>query len=211
MVRGSHYLNQGARPAKRPTTFADPNTPTRQRLLKAGRKLFATHGYAGASVRDITAAAGANLSAVTYHFGVKENLYITILQSIVGPLAHTISGIVTYHRPPLERIERVVRTVFEYIGQNPDLPSFMVREMSAFPPSGPLVQMLERVIPDMAAVIAEGQRQKSIRPGDPTLMVLSIFAQPVYLYLTRKATGIPMNDERVVEHAVAFVRAGLER
>ncbi len=38
-------------------------------------RLFARNGYAGTSVRDITAAAGCNLAAVSYHFGGKVGLY----------------------------------------------------------------------------------------------------------------------------------------
>jgi AcrR family transcriptional regulator len=48
---------------------------TRDRLLDAAEELFAEHGYAGTSVREITAAAGCNLAAVNYHFGTKRNLY----------------------------------------------------------------------------------------------------------------------------------------
>jgi AcrR family transcriptional regulator len=48
---------------------------TRGRVLDAAEELFAEHGYAATSVRDITAAAGCNLAAVNYHFGSKRNLY----------------------------------------------------------------------------------------------------------------------------------------
>ena len=48
---------------------------TRQRLLEVAERLFADQGFAGTSVRDITAEAGANLAAINYHFGGKENLY----------------------------------------------------------------------------------------------------------------------------------------
>ena len=42
---------------------------TRERLLSAGERLFATRGIDAVSVRDITDAAGANLAAINYHFG----------------------------------------------------------------------------------------------------------------------------------------------
>lgn len=49
---------------------------TRERLLGAAEKLFSARGYAAVSVRDIAADAGANLSAIKYHFGSKEDLYL---------------------------------------------------------------------------------------------------------------------------------------
>lgn len=47
---------------------------TKQRILGAAEELFARQGFDGASLRQLTAAAGVNLAAVNYHFGSKENL-----------------------------------------------------------------------------------------------------------------------------------------
>ena len=47
---------------------------TCQRLLDAAEALFAEHGFADTSLRAITARAEANLAAVHYHFGSKDEL-----------------------------------------------------------------------------------------------------------------------------------------
>lgn len=47
---------------------------TRQKILGAAEVLFAERGFAGASLRQVTAAAKVNLAAVNYHFGSKDNL-----------------------------------------------------------------------------------------------------------------------------------------
>lgn len=52
---------------------------TRDRILDAGERLFAEHGYA-ASLRGITSAAGVNLAAVHYHFGSKEELLVAVVR-----------------------------------------------------------------------------------------------------------------------------------
>lgn len=51
-----------------------PPSDTREALLDAAQRLFAERGIGGASLRAITGAAGANLAAVSYHFGSKEGL-----------------------------------------------------------------------------------------------------------------------------------------
>jgi AcrR family transcriptional regulator len=48
---------------------------TRDKLLEAAERLFLKKGYEGVSIRDITDSAGANVAAINYHFGGKENLY----------------------------------------------------------------------------------------------------------------------------------------
>jgi TetR/AcrR family transcriptional regulator, regulator of cefoperazone and chloramphenicol sensitivity len=48
---------------------------TPSKVLQAAGKIFAERGFDGATVRDICAAAGANLASVNYYFHDKETLY----------------------------------------------------------------------------------------------------------------------------------------
>jgi len=59
---------------------------TRQRLMEVGGRLFAESGFDSVSVREITREAGANLGAITYHFGSKAELFRTILVEKIQPL-----------------------------------------------------------------------------------------------------------------------------
>ena len=47
---------------------------TKDRILGAADELFAQHGFAGTSLRQVTSRADVNIAAVNYHFGSKENL-----------------------------------------------------------------------------------------------------------------------------------------
>src|SRR6059036_3181340 len=59
---------------------------TRARILDAAERLFAEHGYDGASLRDITAQAGVNLAAVNYHFRTKESLIQAVFARRLAPV-----------------------------------------------------------------------------------------------------------------------------
>ncbi|MBB5357205.1 AcrR family transcriptional regulator [Rhodanobacter sp. ANJX3] len=52
----------------------NPSGSTKERILGAAESLFAQRGFDGASLRQLTSAAGVNLAAVNYHFGSKEKL-----------------------------------------------------------------------------------------------------------------------------------------
>lgn len=60
-----------------------PSVETRQRLLEAGVRLFAEHGFKGVSVRDLSTAAEVNIAAINYHFGGKRGLYRAIFEAIL--------------------------------------------------------------------------------------------------------------------------------
>ena len=59
---------------------------TKDRLLDAAEALFMEHGFEATSLRAITAAAGANLAAVNYHFGSKEALFEAVLTRRLDPM-----------------------------------------------------------------------------------------------------------------------------
>ncbi len=62
----------------------EPNDPahakTRLQLIEAAGEVFAEVGYQNATVREICRRADANVAAVNYHFGDKENLYIEVIR-----------------------------------------------------------------------------------------------------------------------------------
>lgn len=49
--------------------------------------MFATHGYAGASIRTIAKAAKVNVATLAYHFEDKDGLYVTVCQRLHEDLA----------------------------------------------------------------------------------------------------------------------------
>lgn len=52
---------------------------TRERLREAASQLFAQRGFRGASARAISAQAGTNAAAISYHFRGKRGLYEAVL------------------------------------------------------------------------------------------------------------------------------------
>lgn len=59
---------------------------TRNEILDAAERLFAHQGHDNTSLRQITGAAGVNLSAVNYHFGSKDGLVHAVFQRRVAAL-----------------------------------------------------------------------------------------------------------------------------
>jgi len=71
-------------PASSPAPAADPTGNTRQAILDAAKEAFSTKGYAGAGVREITAAAGVSMALVNRYFGSKERLFEEALAEMLG-------------------------------------------------------------------------------------------------------------------------------
>jgi TetR/AcrR family transcriptional regulator, regulator of cefoperazone and chloramphenicol sensitivity len=85
---------------------------TRQRVLDAAAQLFADRGYNYVTIRDICAAANANVAAVNYYFHDKWGLYKELIQTIIEDSkrrqqeAHeSLPG-----TPPEERLRKYIHT-----------------------------------------------------------------------------------------------------
>ena len=65
----------------------DAPPSSRERLLAAARRLFATHGYNGVSVRDIASAAEVNSASIGYYFGGKEGLLTEVYRLAAEPIS----------------------------------------------------------------------------------------------------------------------------
>ena len=59
---------------------------TKDRILDSAEKLFAEHGFAATSLRQITADASVNLAAVNYHFQSKDSLILAVLMRKLEPI-----------------------------------------------------------------------------------------------------------------------------
>ncbi|MBX7258487.1 MAG: CerR family C-terminal domain-containing protein [Candidatus Hydrogenedentes bacterium] len=55
---------------------------TRQRILEEACKVFGEKGFRDATHADICSRAGANVAAINYYFGTKENLYRAVFEHL---------------------------------------------------------------------------------------------------------------------------------
>jgi len=132
-----------------------PGSETRNRLIVAAAEVFAEQGFRHARVSDICERAQANIAAVNYHFGDKENLYLAVVQKLdeeskadapymqIDPNASAEEKLHTFVR---EFLGVLLRT-----GPSTWLGKLMAREMME--PTAALDYMIEHVIPPVDGVV----------------------------------------------------------
>lgn len=76
----------------------------RLRLIAAGRQAFAAHGYAAASMDELTASVGLTRGALYHNFGDKKGLMAAVVHEIDGAMAQKAHEIGALKSDPWEAL-----------------------------------------------------------------------------------------------------------
>jgi AcrR family transcriptional regulator len=206
-----------------PATGAGDLDDTPERLLGAAAATFVEHGFRGATVREICHRAGANVAAVNYHFGGKEELYTAVLRRAYQESIerHDPRGGLPAGAPARERLLAFVRSFLWRILNESDserLGRLMSREIME--PTAALDVLAERDVRPVARIL-EGIVREILGPGATAqtvrLSVLHIAGQCLFHHHSRpiidrlfpEQTYTPADIEAVAAHITDFSLAGL--
>lgn len=96
-------------------------------LLDAAARLFARHGYAATSMRDIGLEAKMLSGSVYYHFPSKEELLLAVYAAGVKDLEDATTAAVQRESDPWLRLEALCRTHLETVLRESDYAQVLIR------------------------------------------------------------------------------------
>jgi AcrR family transcriptional regulator len=146
-----------------PATIPQPKLPhaprgedTRGRLLQAAGAVFARHGFANATVREIVSMAGTNIASVNYHFRDKEGLYVAAFRDAFERSLHRVPPPLGREGPADARLRAFVLAMLRRMAHEDGddvLGRLLAREMAE--PSGLLAREIEGMVrPQFEALCA---------------------------------------------------------
>jgi TetR/AcrR family transcriptional regulator len=188
----------------------------RSRLVEEGTRLFAERGLHGVSVRELSQAAGASISMISYYFGSKEGLYKSVLQEQFACFDQ-IEDIRQKGADPMVVIEGYLRWTIHRHRNNPYLLRFYTSELTnptdcfatiVSPAIGNVIRILSEVV---TAGIKQGQFRQDI---DAVNAALALAGMVNYFFLSILATKslinhLPSQDEQLINQYVAIFTEGI--
>src|SRR4029077_14659610 len=100
----------------RPRSSRLPRHERRRQLLDAALEVFVSQGYHAAAMDDIAERAGVSKPVLYQHFPGKLELYLALLDEIVGTLVETVGGALRSNADPKQRVAATFGAYFEYVG-----------------------------------------------------------------------------------------------
>jgi TetR/AcrR family transcriptional regulator, regulator of cefoperazone and chloramphenicol sensitivity len=198
---------------------------TKQRLLAAASEVFAARSYRDATIAEICEQAGANIAAVNYHFGSKENLYVETWRYAFDESmrAHPPEGSTAPDAGPRERLRARIVALLKRISDTANR-EFSIVHQELANPTGLLAEVRHRELQPLHEKMEDLVRQL-LAPGGTSrqahFCTISIVSQCITPMLVRRLTehdrqsgaaGAPFIDdvEAYAEHVVAFSLGGIE-
>ena len=196
---------------------------TRERLIQAAARLFADRGFADVTVREICAAADANVAAINYHFRDKLGLYAEVVQAAIRAMRETSDAVRQagdVRETPEQKIGEYVRVFMRRVidsGPATWIHKLMNREMQQPTEALDLVveQALRPRLEYLGGLIAE---MLECPPNDPRVLrsVVSIQGQCLLFVPSEVGTRLFPDFERtfgtadaLAAHVTDFSLAGI--
>lgn len=188
----------------------------RGKLMEVGTQLFAERGLNGVGIRELSQAAGASISMVSYYFGGKEGLYSAVLQEQFACFDE-IENVMGEQAGPVEMIEAYVRWTIQRHRNNPHLLRFYTSELTnpTLYFSTIVSPAIGKVISILAKIVEEGIRQGTFRRDIHAVnAALALAGMVNYFFLSTLATEdlishSPEQDEELVHQYLAIFTRGV--
>lgn len=148
-----------------------------QRIFDAAESVFARHGYRGASIQAIAAAAGLPKSNVLYYAGSKRRLYVTLLERTMWRWNAMLSEI-SADDDPVEVLEAFIRSKMRLSQTHPQSSRLFANEILQGAPflKESLFGEMREWVDVRAKVFNQWAEQGLMDPVDPVWLIFLIWS-----------------------------------
>lgn len=187
-------------------------------ILDAALALFSEQGFDGTRMEDVARRAGLSKGAVYLYFPSKKALLEGLIRRAISPVADSVLGqLEGYRGDPRPIIARTLQALGARLAEPgvAAVPKIILREAITAPEIAEMyrTEVLDRAIPALTALLAQGVEGGYIHPVDPELTVRSIVG-PVLLHILlsevfgiRPAGGLDV--ERLIRNHIDILGRGL--
>jgi TetR/AcrR family transcriptional regulator len=147
-------------------------------ILAAAEQVFARHGFEGATMAQLAAAAGLPKANLHYYFGTKEGLYRAVLEGILALWLQDAAAWITPERHPADGLAGYVRAKLAHSRLRPHASRIFAGELLRGAPHIMLYLGLElrHRAAELARVIEGWSARGLMDPVNPVHLLFNIWA-----------------------------------
>ena len=111
----------------------ESNRSVEEDIIRSARHVFVEKGYDGATMREIAAGAGINISMLHYYFRSKDNMFDIVFEDVFRRMYGKIFEAIADDKDIFEKISAIVGLYVDTLVAEPRLPNFIFNEVTQRP------------------------------------------------------------------------------
>jgi len=178
----------------------------RQRLIRAGRRLFAEKGYSGTGVREIAAEASVSIGLIRTHFGSKAGLREEIDRQVIAQIEELCSR-ATRHLGT-EALEHLIEDAVEWVERERDALLYLRTSLMERTPGSQA--LLRELLEIMRRFVQINRRRGLLQDGvdeewAAIYLVIDFLGPAVLEPFSEQEFGMSMYHREMVKRRSAFM------
>jgi AcrR family transcriptional regulator len=178
-------------------------TNVEKKIINAARLLFYKNGYEGTKMRSIADTAQVNLAMLHYYFRKKEAIFMIVFDEAFNSLFKRIHKSLLADVDFFERMRLLVSSYIDVASQNPELPLFVLHEVSKKPKL--VMDIMNKhkqnnsTTADLGIFFAEVQKaiqNRLIKQIDPRVLFMDILSLTIFPYLSTSLLSPLFKDKK---------------
>lgn len=219
MATESRHIRGTAAASNRQPKFRRRAAARPDEVLDAAAELFTRQGFAKTTVDQIASRAGLSKGAVYLYFPSKKALLAGLVRRAIVPAADQVLELVaSYHGDPRPVIAQVMNLMAHSLTNKQVLavPKLVIREAVNAPEIAQMYrqEVLDKAIPALTGLIAQGVASGHIRAVDPELTIRSVVGPLMLHIMLAEVFEIQPSDgfafDRLITNHLTILFAGLE-
>ena len=181
-------------------------------LLNSAQTLFLRKNYADLTMEDVAAEAGVTKSAIYYHFGSKESLYMAMMLSFLQEMQDIFQTAIEIPGTCRERLRRLTEVFWELPREKRDIMKLVRRDINTFkdPVRSQLIQAYQSALPEQIEIIMrEGIQNGEWASSDPRLLSW-LYVANVEVILTPYAEHIFDTQDEMLDFVIHLFFKGAD-
>lgn len=162
------------------------NTETELKIVASAEKLFYQKGKAGTSMQDIADDAGINRTLLNYYFRSKDQLFEAVFRKAMAGFVPSLASMLNSDMSFEDYVPKLIQTVIDTMIENPQIPIFVLQELSSNPERMPQVIKEMGIDPGIALSKMEAERGtgSEFQP-DPRQVIINLLSLCIFPFAAR--------------------------
>lgn len=186
---------------------------TQEKIFKAASEIFEEKGFAAARMQEIADRAGINKALLHYYFRSKELLFEAVFQVLLKKMFEKILSVFMMDISFEKKIKLYYEEHINILIRNPNLPLFLLNEISHNPELGKGIRETLRYA-EMRDVIyrkhAKEIRKYGIRKGELPQLMVTIVSMAIFPFAARNVMKMMMEQLGDTKSFNTFMQARKE-